>query len=84
MTDLAALQKQLNADAELRRQFVKSPVAFLEKRGLKLPTEVQKQLRAMVAQLKKSKPGIAGASVKGITPMHTILISVDAQAAKKK
>ncbi|HEV3316327.1 MAG TPA: hypothetical protein VG488_05130 [Candidatus Angelobacter sp.] len=71
MIDLAGLQQKLNSDPELRSQFLKDPVSFLQQAGLTLSQEQAQKLIASLTLL----------TTKQITPNAPcfILVQVDGQ-----
>ena len=56
MIDLAGLQQELNSSAELRSQFLKDPVAFLQQAGLTLSTDQATKLMESLALLTTKQP----------------------------
>jgi hypothetical protein len=51
MLDLGQLQQKLNSDLKLRQDFFRDPVLALQKEGLVLSLEQQRELRTTVAAL---------------------------------
>jgi hypothetical protein len=51
MTDLVKLQLVLNQDVKVREEFLKDPVAMLEKAGLTLSSRAKKELISLVKNL---------------------------------
>lgn len=68
MVDLGQLQQKLNSDLRLRQDFFRDPVLALQKEGLVLSLEQQRELRATVAALGNKKT--QGRVSFGVQVMH--------------
>jgi hypothetical protein len=68
MLDLGQLQRKLNSDLKLRQDFFSDPVSTLQKEGLVLSLEQQRELRATVAALGNKKT--QGRVSFGVQVMH--------------
>jgi hypothetical protein len=69
MVDLGQLQQKLNSDLNLRQDFFRDPVVALQKAGLVLSLEQQRELRTTVAALGNSKKTQGRVSF-GVQVMH--------------
>jgi hypothetical protein len=63
MVDLGDLNKRLSSDKALQEEFMNDPVKLLQREGLELAPDMQKQLRDFVADSKKSKKTVPGATL---------------------
>jgi hypothetical protein len=62
LANLGHIQHLLNNDQHYRGRFLKDPVEALTDQGLTLSTEMQQQLRRMVAQAQATPAAIPGAA----------------------
>jgi Spy/CpxP family protein refolding chaperone len=62
--DLAAIEKELNSDAEAQAAFAKNPAKFLEDRGLRLRPKDKTELKSLAREM-SSGPKAAEGSLAG-------------------
>jgi hypothetical protein len=67
VADLADLQNRLRSDPKLQQEFLSDPAGVLQREGLTLSPQAEKDLRDLVTQLQGPKPAVPGASVKSTT-----------------
>lgn len=73
--DLAAIEKELNSDADAQGAFQKNPAKFLEERGLRLRAKDKTELKTLVREM-SSGPKIAEGSASDDRPRGGIRIVI--------
>ena len=59
MADLHAIEKELNTNTDLKKEFAKDPAKFLTDRGVSLPPETMSDLKNQVKKLDPNKMNAA-------------------------
>ncbi|MCB9892919.1 MAG: hypothetical protein H6839_00550 [Planctomycetes bacterium] len=75
--DFKKLQDKLNQDQAFRKQFLADPASVLAAEGFVLSEDQKKQVAAVVEQLTKPTPAVAGSTIASSVNANEWKISID-------
>jgi cytochrome c2 len=74
--DLTAIEKELNTDAKALAAFMKNPATYLGGKGMQLTTAQKRDVKNLVADMKKAPKVAEGFAVAALKPKIRVTISI--------